>query len=216
MHHIILYFIGDLAFLFLTILIVTFFLEKILADREKRAILVKLNMVIGTFFSEVGFDLLKLLSTFDNDLLRVREMLMIKKDWSDQDFVKAKKSLRTHASNLDSRKGNLKELKIFLVGKRQFLLVLMENPNLLEHEYFTNLLWAVFHLTDELGHRVDTTKLPETDLNHLSGDIKRAYHELILQWLDYVKHLKHDYPYLFSLALRKNPFDPSVSIEVLQ
>jgi hypothetical protein len=37
---------------------------------------------------------------------------------------------------------------------------------------------------------------------------------LIMQWLDYMKHLKHDYPYLFSLAMRTNPFDANASIEV--
>jgi hypothetical protein len=25
-------------------------------------------------------------------------------------------------------------------------------------------------------------------------------------WLDYMRHLKADYPYLFSLAIRTNPF----------
>ena len=28
----------------------------------------------------------------------------------------------------------------------------------------------------------------------------------LLQWLDYMRHLKADYPYLFSLAIRTNPF----------
>lgn len=34
---------------------------------------------------------------------------------------------------------------------------------------------------------------------------------LALQWLDYLEHLKIQYPYLFSLAARKNPFDPDAS-----
>ncbi len=42
---------------------------------------------------------------------------------------------------------------------------------------------------------------------HLSGDIRRAYSILITEWLAYMKHLKSDYPYLFSLAVRTNPFD---------
>ncbi|MDP2044073.1 MAG: hypothetical protein Q8K15_02750, partial [Candidatus Omnitrophota bacterium] len=57
-------------------------------------------------------------------------------------------------------------------------------------------------------------KLPDTDYQHLSGDIIRVYQQLILQWLDYMKHLKQDYPYLFSLATRMNPFDVNVSVEV--
>ena len=92
---------------------------------------------------------------------------------------------------------------------------MLENPNLLEHESFTNLLWAVFHLTDELAYRIDLSSLPDTDYQHLAGDIKRVHHRLILQWLDYMKHLKQNYPYLFSLAIRTNPFDANASIEVV-
>jgi len=32
--------------------------------------------------------------------------------------------------------------------------------------------------------------------------------------LAYMKHLKKEYPYLFSLAVRTNPFDPGASVEV--
>jgi len=88
------------------------------------------------------------------------------------------------------------------------------NPNLLEHDSFTNLLWAVFHLTEELSLRKSLNGLPETDYQHLSGDMKRAYHLLIVEWLDYMMHLKTNYPYLFSLAVRTNPFDTNASVEV--
>lgn len=79
----------------------------------------------------------------------------------------------------------------------------------------SNLLLAILHLTDELANRHDLTRLPESDHEHISEDIKRAYSQLMLQWLDYVKHLKRDYPYLFSLALRINPFDVNAVVEVM-
>jgi len=101
-----------------------------------------------------------------------------------------------------------------LLGKRAFLLGLLENPNLLEHETFTELLWAVFHLTEELSVREDVRRLSPTDGEHLAGDIRRAYAILIVEWLAYMKHLKHDYPYLFSFALRTNPFDPNAQVVV--
>jgi len=34
-----------------------------------------------------------------------------------------------------------------------------------------------------------------------------VYRNLALQWLKYMEHLKVNYPYLFSLSLRTNPFD---------
>ena len=105
-------------------------------------------------------------------------------------------------------------IKNFLKDKRQFLLALLENPNLLEHDSFTNLLWAVFHLTEELMHRRRLENLGDADYEHLSGDIKRVYHLLIAEWLEYMKHLKANYPYLFSLAMRTNPFDANACVEV--
>ena len=91
------------------------------------------------------------------------------------------------------------------------MLRLLENPILLERESFTELLRAVFHLRDELLHRGDMSQLPESDKAHLEGDIRRAYSLLTQQWLQHMKYLKNHYPYLFSLAMRTNPFDPEAS-----
>jgi hypothetical protein len=214
LHHIFLYLIGDVAFIFIDVLIVLLVLHRLLVYREKRSILKKLNMVIGTFFSEVGTELIKKCSQFDPELTNIGKRLIITKDWTEKEFIRVRKDIKSHESNINSKKGSLVEVKDFLVGKRQFLLGLLENPSLLEHESFTELLWAVFHLTDELAYRRDLTRLPDTDYRHLSGDIKRAYQQLILQWLDYMRHLKQDYPYLFSLAMRTNPFDVNAVIEV--
>ena len=99
----------------------------------------------------------------------------------------------------------------FYLVLEKHLLRLLENPNLLEHESFTELLRAVFHLAEELSYRNDFSKLPDTDYNHLAGDIKRSYTLLVRQWLDYMKYLNNNYPYLCSLAMRTNPFDQDAS-----
>jgi hypothetical protein len=193
---------------------VTLIIHKLLTVREKRSMLKKLNMVIGSFFSEVGTHLLKTLSTFDRQSKDLIKDLVVDPNWSDADFAKAHKILIKYDFNIESKSGDLNGLKGFLSGKRNFLLRLLENPNLLEHDTFTDLLWAIFHLTEELIHRRDVNELPVTDYGHLSGDIKRAYSALMSEWLDYMKHLKHDYPYLFSLAVRTNPFNINASVEV--
>ncbi|HUO77263.1 MAG TPA: hypothetical protein VMU21_06765, partial [Thermodesulfovibrionales bacterium] len=79
------------------------------------------------------------------------------------------------------------------------------------HESFTELLLAVFHLVEELVVREDVTSLPDADRHHIAGDIKRAYILLVQQWLEYMGHLRDHYPYLFSLAIRINPFDENAS-----
>ncbi len=88
---------------------------------------------------------------------------------------------------------------------------MLENPNLMEHESFTDLMWAVVHLTDELEARKSLTGLPPSDLEHLAIDIQRVYGRLSGQWLSYLEHLKANYPYLFSLVLRTHPFQPHPS-----
>jgi len=115
---------------------------------------------------------------------------------------------------VDASRSDLVALHAYLAGQRPFLLRLLENQNLLEHQSFTDTLWAVFHLTDELGHREDLATLPDSDVAHLSGDIKRAYALLASEWLAHLQHLKVNYPYLFSLAVRTNPFDSKARVEV--
>ncbi len=88
---------------------------------------------------------------------------------------------------------------------------LLENQNLLEHDNFTDLMWALFHLTEELAVRKDVTTLSENDMLHIEIDFKRVYSLLISEWLDYMKHLKKEYPFLFSFALRTNPFDSNAT-----
>ena len=141
-------------------------------------------------------------------------MLIVQKDWSRAEFLKISTRLKKRDYFLDIKKGDIGKLKSLLIAKRGFLLNLLENPNLLEHEKFTNLLWAVFHLTEELSARNELINIPESDAEHLANDIKRAYRLLLLQWLAYMQHLKNDYPYLFSLAMRTNPFDSDAKISL--
>ncbi len=213
-HHIFLYLIGDIAFVFVQVLMVTLIIDQLLSVREKRAMLNKMNMVIGAFFSEVGTQLLKSFSDFASHEDQIKKDLFENNDWSNKTFSNINKHLKGYDYRVESQKGDLEGLKNFLLEKRDFLLGLLENPNLLEHESFTELLWAVFHLTEELAFRPGLKQLPETDYGHLSGDIKRAYVLLISEWLAYMKHLRDNYPYLFSLAARMNPFDPDASAVV--
>jgi hypothetical protein len=215
-YYIFFYPLLDIAFLPIQVLLVTIGVDQILNDREKKSLLKKLNMVIGTFYSEVGGDLLRLFLQFDQSPENLSSLVRIDKDWTDQRYSRTFRELQHLTYKIDSRCGDLDALKKFLMNKRNFMLGLMENPNLLEHERFTELLWAVFHLTEEMAHRPQTIQLPEPDYAHLSGDIKRAYSLLVVEWLVYMQHLKNDYPYLFSLALRTTPFDTSASVIITQ
>ena len=210
-HHIFVYLLGDLAFLPISVLLVTLVIEHLIRKQEKNSMFKKLNMVIGAFFSEAGTELLKMFWQFDINPAYMEEHLVFSKDWKQGDYYQIKKKFSGHKPQIDISKGNIAHLKTFLTAKREFFLRLLENPNLLEHETFTSLLWGVFHLTEELSARHDLKNLPEADYEHLAGDIKRAYNLLIVEWVIYMRHLHNNYPYLFSLAVRTNPFDIKAS-----
>jgi hypothetical protein len=201
-------FLANLAFLPIYVLFVTLMIEKILRERERLVIRQKLNMVIGTFFSEIGNSLMRSVWRFLVNGEELAENLLVSGAWKGADYRRADDFLKNHDARLDTLRGDLPQLKEFLASKRPFMLGLMENPNLLEHDEFTDLLWAVFHLLEELEARHDFSALPPSDREHLGVDIKRAYVHLTREWLTYMQHLQHDYPYLFSLAVRTNPMDP--------
>jgi hypothetical protein len=211
LEHEAIFFLGDLAFLPISVLIVTIILEGLMESRQKRERLQSLNMVIGIFFSEVGTRLLAHLSDFDPRLETVKGDLKLGKDWTEEEFRAVSAKLKGYEYGVDAGKIDLAQLKCFLSAKRDFMLRLSENPNLLEHETFTDLLKAVFHLTEELENRPDVSGLPPKDVEHLVKDVKRVYGLIVLEWLAYMNHLRANYPYMFSLAMRTNPFDQKSS-----
>ena len=205
-HHIFIYMVGDLAFLPIEVFLVVIVIERILTRREKRALMYKLNMVVGAFFSEVGNHLLgNLLRYFDNRE-EISRHLNIAQNWTRMDFKKAAAFAYHLNVEVDCHNIDLEELRAFFIQKRTFLLALLENPNLLEHDRFTDLLWAVFHLDEELQARLSLENLSEKDLEHIAIDIQRMYDHLASEWIDYAEHLKASYPFLFSLVLRTHPF----------
>jgi hypothetical protein len=210
-HHIFIYMVGDLAFLPLEVLLVVLIIERVLARRDQQDKLEKLNMVVGAFFTEVGNHLLNTLFPYFENRAEIAEQLDITEDWTKKDFRRAAAYAYNLKVEIDCAKVNLEELRTFLASKRTFILTMLENPNLLEHDRFTDLLWAVTHLDEELEARQSVTGLCGKDAEHIAGDIQRMYDHLASEWLDYVEHLKSNYPFLFSLILRTHPFQENPS-----
>jgi len=212
LRHIFLYLIGDIAFMFINVLVVTLVIEQIFARREKRALMKKLNMVIGTFFSDIGLELTKKFAVFVENADQLGRQLEFNAHWQKKDFAQAMEVAKNFSYKARVSPGTLRELRQILFQHRSFLIRLLENPNLLEHDRFTDLLWAVFHIMEELGMREESLEhLPEADYLHLAGDVKRAYSHIAIEWLAYAMHLKENYPFLFSLAARTNPFNQAPS-----
>jgi len=198
--------VGELAFIPIEVLLVTLVIDRVVEEREREGLIEKLNLIIGIFFSEVGTTILKYCTSIDPGIDEIANFLLVESSWEERDFKKALEKCGDYNYEIEFDKVDLENMKEFLLSKRDFLLKLLENPNLLEHETFTHLLTAVFHLEDELSSR-NLSELRNEDKKHLEVDIKRVYETSVSQWVLYMKHLKKTFPYLFVTAVSNNPFN---------
>lgn len=213
-HHILLWTTTSVAFLPISVLFVTLIINRLLVRREKSLVMEKLNVLIGAFFSVVGTRLLRYFAAWDPEVDRVRREAGAGLECSEREYRRAKSRLRDVELSVDAAKVDFEELRRFLTEKSDFMLRLLENPHLLEHTSFTNLLRSVFHLTEELEARGDLRELPENDYRHLATDIERVYRLIVPEWLSYMRYLADSYPYLYSFAMRSNPFEERASAVV--
>jgi len=187
----------NLCFIPINILAVALVFEKLVERRKKLERLSKLNMLVGLFFSDVGFILLKLIVAGDENIHSL-----------ELDFTDLKTSdnkLQSYDHKVDFEKINYPELKKLVIESRDILSNLISNESILEHETFADLLMSLMHLRDEiifLQHK----ELTKDDCLHLKGDLNRVYKALTLQWINYLSHLKQFYPYQYGGAIKFNPF----------
>lgn len=205
-HHIFIFLVADVAFVFVEVLLVSMIIHHLLNEWDKRSKLQKLNMVIETFFSEFGKPLLAYLSSADTTLPSVRNAVVMGCNDQEPNFKAARKTVAGYRGDIDLAKVNLNRLEMFLRDRRGFLVSLLQNPSLLEHESFTESLMAVFHITEELAAR-DLTALSQEDRQHTKHDLERAYGLLAQQWVAYMEYIYKHYPYFFLFAMNTNPFD---------
>jgi hypothetical protein len=206
----------QLAMMPISVIILTFVLGRYIAEREREQRLDKLSMLIDVFFGEMGGPLLAVFACMDPNRQKLFEAINISNAWKHDDYRRAREFLKRYECNLVVEDlSKLSELRALLEAGRSLHISLMENPMLLEHQSFTELMRAIFHLGQELSHRSDLDCLPPSDIMHLVVDIKRAYSKLLPEWLMYMEKLSTSFPYFYSLETRMSPLNPNASPEVL-
>lgn len=178
-------------------LIVTVVFEKLLEKKAKKERLNKLNMLVGLFYSEMGYKLMNIMVAASSSKVCCID--------SFSDFKYILKEINKHKLTIDFNKLDYVALENLLVSNKDLLINLISNENILEHEVFADLLMSVAHLRDEVIFRKDKTLSPE-DKSHLKIDILRVYKTISIQWVHYLQHLQKHYPYLFNSALQNNPY----------
>jgi hypothetical protein len=208
------YTLLEVALIPVNVLVVGLFINRLLAAREREELVTKMNMAVGAFFSQHGNGLIDRMCAFDAELEANRPHLIFDETWCPRDFENHRRAVCDEDHRMDLSKSDAVELCKALEDQRPFVLALLQNSNLLEHHTFTNMLWAVSHLSEELSARRDLHDLTAPDAAHIERDMGRAYGRLLGEWLLYMCHLKAHYPYLFGYSVRSNPFNPATSVEV--
>jgi hypothetical protein len=206
--------LTSLAFLPISVMVVTLIIDRLLKTRDRSQRRDKRYMLISVFFSNVGTRSLRCFSNADPAVEYLHNHLGDVTSWQNAQARALDRLLSAHSYAVSLQVHHLEEIRAVLAEKADFLVRLLENPSLLEHEAFAGLLRAIFHLNDELSLRGDLRDLTDADLRHLAGDVQRAYGVLTREWVEYVRYLEHRYPYLLSLAVRTNPFNPHAAAVV--
>jgi hypothetical protein len=188
----------SLCFIPINILAVTLVFEKLVERRARLERLSKLNMLVGLFFSDIGFNLLKLIAAGD------KKIHSLNLDFSD--LRTSDNKLQHHNHIVEFERINYPELKKLVLESRDILSNLISNENILEHETFADLLMSLMHLRDEILFIQHKDKLTDDDRIHLKSDLIRVYKALTIQWINYLAHLKQFYPYQYNGAIKFNPF----------
>lgn len=206
--------INNLAFAPISVLFLTLFINQILEMRTKQEQTQKTYLALGTFFHEIGNELLRKMAIFDISGGEIQDLVAVDDSWDKNNFARVRKNISLRKVCLACNRNNLKELRDFLNDHRDYIIGMLANPALKEHEALTDMLWSVYHLSMELSARETLESSHEEDLEHLRVDAERAYGLLCIEWLEYMKHLKEEYPYLYSFALRTNPFKEHNQVEL--
>lgn len=167
------YSLMSLCFIPINTLAVTLVFDKLVERQAKRERLSKLNMLVGLFFSEIGFGLLKLIVAADS------KIYSLNLDFSDLKTSDIK--LRNYEHNLNFDNINYSELKKLILESKNIISSLISNESVLEHETFADLLMALMHLRDEIIFVKHKEYLTEEDRVHMEGDLIRVYKALTIQ-----------------------------------
>lgn len=208
LHHTLIFLFADIAFIPMEVFFTTLVIDKLLEKREKEHLKDKLSMLIGVFFSEIGTDLLKVFVFADNNRENIAKEALVTKEWNKNDFKNLENLVSNYSYKIDIEKMDLALLEKRLNSERDLVINLISNPMLIEHEEFSEMLMSIMHLREELSSfSCNYNSLSEYEFIHLEKDINVAYRYLTLEWVQYMKQLKVNYPQLFLRALIKNPFD---------
>lgn len=186
------YFLQDVAFMPLTIVIATVMIGAIFEEHDKKERIERTKMLTSAFFTEVGEELLQLLVEASDSYKQMTDLF---DDVPDEAELKMHiKDMKLHVKLTSER---AIELRNTLDVHYMFITINASNPALLEHEKYTDMLWSIYHLRDELKMR-DLDRMTKEERKHLEIDATRVLNNLLINWVSHVRYVQKEYPYFYA------------------
>ena len=206
LHHITIFALHDIAFLPLEVILVSLVFERVLDAAHREEHRGKVSMIESIFFNESGSDMLRYLLLCDPGSRELCSAMHISESWDSSDFEQAHRFVDGYAFAVAPDRTDFFALHYHLGNRHKYFLKVIENPVLMDHESFTDLILAIYHLWEELEFRTDLYQLSDEDKQYLCGIISEIYHLLTREWLLNVSYTQKHHRERFSCAVRANPF----------
>lgn len=205
-HHIAIFAMHDIAFLPIEVILVSLVFDRVLDETHRDEQRGKVNMIESIFFKESGSDMLCYLVQCDPGSAALCRALAISPDWGLRDFEAARRFLKGYAFSIDTNRVDFFALHYHLVNRHKYFLKVIENPALMDHESFTDLILSMYHLWEELDFRTDLYSLSAADKAELGAITESVYRQLASEWLLNISYTQKHHAARFANSLRNSPF----------
>ncbi len=195
------YVARHVAFLPIHAWIIGVAIEEILSFRERQTRRKRLHMFLGTFFRQMGVDILTAMLELVVNRDQLDRIITVHPNWQRREFHKARQRLAGLELEMSPQAGRLVAVFELLAANEREIIEMTRNPSLWEFDSLYRSLMALFHLIEETRFRGRVESLPEGTRQHLAHDVGQALRLLLLLWLAYLQFLKGEHPVLFKFQM---------------
>lgn len=198
--------ILSLAYVPIGVLFNVLILDRIFKKSNEIRLERRINIIIGSFFHEIGNDLINIIVMGDENVDLLGYLCDASVEWNDENFRELSEIIKEYKCEIDINEIDLKLLKISIESKEEFILDLIISSNLDDYEGFDEMLMRILHVRDEFDSLFINNSLNEEDKLHMTEDICKAYKSLLIFRVKYIKSLKEYYPLMFTKIMKNSPF----------
>lgn len=202
--HLLKVFGEELAFMPIYIFITAVVAEHLLNRSQRNEISRRTNSLIGTFFNEIGYDIIRILTKYDSNFSKLDLQIHFENGFSTETIKNIKKIADTHIYGAPEGIGDVLEIGQLMNEKKDFLLIMMSNASLIEKDEFSKLLLSVNHIYEALKTIGDSSNMEQELIDHLHSDLQNMYRYLIGVWSGYLSMIEKEDPYLYKITLEQS------------